>query len=460
LEETIVLLQVLWYCLEESRNQWLKPAELSRLQEKRLKAIVRHAYDNVPLYHEKFDSIGVKPDDINTVEDLVKLPFMTKQEIWRGIPDRSIAKEYDLKDCIERSTSGTSGGPMPVYYDRRYFDRYVANKYYRMQRATGFEFGDKLLEIYYTKQQPQVGTGESDRAKRLNRRSLGREALGKSFSLFKRWIRRTYITYSAEEIISDIIDYQPKRIYANASYLRLLAETIKEKGIEGVRPKALMSWGEVLDEPTRKFLELSFGCPVYSEYGMVEIGAITWECEKREGLHVTTDSLVLEVVRDGVPVGPGEQGEIVITGLLNYAMPLIRYRVGDLGILDDHQCSCGRSFPLLKSVEGRIVDCLILSNGRIVTPKTMMTTVQSTPGVSRYQVVQENEKKVTIELMRKESDPEVRISELISNCKAVLGDDVDIEVFIGDRKNLKAKFRPVISKLTINGEPRWTTPRG
>ena len=141
-------------------------------------------------------------------------------------------------------------------------------------------------------------------------------------------------------------------------------------------------------------------------------------------------------------------------------MPLIRYRMGDVGILDDEQCSCGRSFPLLKSVEGRVVDCFALSNGRTVTPKLIMSTIQSTPGVSRYQAVQENERKVTIELMKKETDPEVSVSELIARCYEILGDDVEIEVFVGDRKDLRAKFRPVISKLTVRGETRWTKPRG
>lgn len=140
--------------------------------------------------------------------------------------------------------------------------------------------------------------------------------------------------------------------------------------------------------------------------------------------------------------------------------PLIRYKTGDVGIIDGNQCSCGRGLPLLKSVEGRAVDCFALSNGRTVTPKLVMSTIQSTPGVSRYQAVQINEKKVAIELMKKIGDPEVPVIELIARCRGILGDDVEVDVFVGSRKKLKAKFRPVISKITVSGETRWTKPRG
>lgn len=181
--------------------------------------------------------------------------------------------------------------------------------------------------------------------------------------------------------------------------------------------------------------------------------------QKKEGYHIDADQLIMEVVRGNEHAASGERGEIVVTALLNYAMPLIRYRVGDVGIFHEETCSCGRSLPMLKSIEGRLVDCFTLSNGRKVTPKLIMNAIQGTHGVTRYQVVQESVNKVTIELMRRENDPEVSVDELIFRCRNVLGDDVEIEVFTGDRRNLKAKFRPVISRLTANGEPRWVKPR-
>ncbi len=452
--------RVLWHCYELSRNQWLKPVELRKLQEKRLRAIIRHAYEKVQLYHSKLNSVGLKPDDIRTIEDLKKIPFVTKQEVRNGIPSQSIAKGYDLEDCVRASTSGTSGGPMPIFYDKRFLDHSMANWYFRKIMAMGLNPLDKRVSIEYST--PELSTVNRERTT-MNRgskpKSRGRIALGPVVSLLRYLRKRIYITDNAEEVLAEIVKFQPKLIDGNTSYLRVIAETIIDKGVREVHPKAIRGDGEVLDEPTRKFLETVFECDVFDEYSTWDFGHGAWECVRRQGYHIDADLLIMESIRDGEPAAPGERGEIVVTGLLNYAMPLIRYKVGDVGIFGEDMCSCGRGLPLLKSVEGRMIDCFRLPNGRIVTPKVIMTAIQGCPGVSRYQAVQEGTNKVTIELMRRKNDPEVSIEELIARCHEILGDDVEIEVFMGDRKNLKAKFRPVISKLTVSGEIRWTKPR-
>jgi len=451
-----MLPRVFWYYYQLSKSQWLKPPELRMLQNKRLRAILKHAHENVRICHEKFDSVGVKPDDIRTVEDLSKLPFITKEEVWSGIPDRSIAKGYE-KRAIRTTTSGTTGGPMPIYQDKKVRDYSHASKF-RMDRAVGISPWDKTFRIRF------MGPPEKPEAKQSRWKTLAKhwKRRGIDYYLWDRWFEKEdHITYGADKIVPDIIRYQPKLLFSNPSCLRLVAEAIADMEIRSLHPKALRSGGEVLDEATRKFLESSFGCDVYNGYGSNESGgAIAWECKRKEGLHINADLLILEVVRNGDPVGPGERGEIVITGLLNYAMPLIRYRIRDVGVLSDEQCSCGRGLPLLKSVEGREVDCFTLPNGRTVPPKVIMTAIQGTPGVSRYQAVQESRNKVAIELMKHKNDPDVSISDLKARCHKILGDDVEIEVFLGTRENLRAKFRPVISKLRVSEEPRWIKPRG
>ena len=447
--------RVIWNCYELLMAEWLRPTELRKLQEKRLRAILKHAYENVPLYRKKLDSAAIKPSDINDLNDLSKLPFTTKQEIVSGMPQESIAKGYDLDDCVRMSTSGTTGGPMPVFYDKAFWDYMVALWYFRELRALDLNPWDRVTDIFYHRPQP----GEKEEPSVNKSKSRGGTALGPSVSILKRWQRNVYLAYTAEEIISEIVKYQPGIIRGNSSYLKLLAEAVTDRGLKNIRPKALVSWGELLDESSRRFLESSLQCEVYDSYGAYEAGTIAYECRKKEGLHVREDFVVVELIRNGESVGPGEEGEIVVTGLLNYAMPLIRYRVGDIGISGDAQCSCGRGFRLLKSIEGRKVDFLPLPDGRTISPKRIITAIQSTRGVSRYQLVQESTNRFTLELMRKESDPEVSIEDLRSKCLEILGSNIEMEIIVGNRQSVKAKFRPVISKLTVEQEPRWTKPR-
>ena len=140
-----MFLRILWYSYQIPHNDWLKPSELTALQEKRLKALLKHAYENVPLYHQKFDSAGIKPEDIRTLEDVSKIPFTTKQEINSRIPDRSISKAYRIQDCIRIATSGTTGGRMPVYCDKRYWDYRIASMHYFRPKRVGLSPWEKTM---------------------------------------------------------------------------------------------------------------------------------------------------------------------------------------------------------------------------------------------------------------------------------------------------------------------------
>jgi len=456
----MVLHRVLWYGYEVSRNQWLGPADLKRLQEKRLRDVVAHAYNNVPLYKEKFDAQGIKPEQIRSLEDLEKLPFTTKQEVRDGIPDRSLARGFDPSDCIRASTSGTSGGPMPVFYDKRFMDYCMATARFRRRLAIGVKPWQKTMVISYGALVAPRSDHDLKETAGVKRRSRARESLGPIVRLLRGREKRVTIASDANDVLTQLLKFDPKFIRSAPSYFRLLAEAMAERGIEGLGGKVVRTEGEVLDEETRRYLESSFKCKVYDEYSSFDFWNGAWQCTKREGYHIDADLLILEVVRGNERVSPGERGGVVATNLMNYAMPLIRYRVGDIAVLDDKTCSCGRGLPMLRSIEGREADCFTLPDGQLIAPRTVMTAIQGTPGVSRYQAVQESLNQVKIELMRRGNEPEVSREELIARCHSILGKDVEVVVSITDRKDLRAKFRPVISRLTMAQEPRWTVPRG
>jgi len=221
-----MLHRVLWYCYELSRNQWLPPSELARLQEKRLRAIINHAYNNVPLYKEKFDVYDIKPEDIRSLDDLQKLPFTTKQEIREGIPDKSIARGLDLADCVRASTSGTSGGSMPVYYDKRFLDYCMAAWRYRKRMAIGIKPWEKVTVIEYggpVTPKKDLEGGEK------KRRSQERESLGSIVHLLRGRQRRVNVARDANEVLDEILKFNPELIIGTPSYLRLVAESMAEK---------------------------------------------------------------------------------------------------------------------------------------------------------------------------------------------------------------------------------------
>lgn len=311
--------RVLWYCYELLKNEWLKPTELKRLQLKRLKALLKYAYQNVPLYHKKFKSTCVRPEDIKSVEDLSKLPFTTKQEIRDGIPAESIAYGYLLKDCVRVSTSGTSGGPMPVYYDKRYLDYCMANWRCRRPMAIGVKPWEKTLLIEYSVPQfDRHGESSSGKSYEVKTKSRDRIALGPLVYLLRNRRRKVYIWYTAENVLTEIIRFKPKLIRGTPSYLRLVAEEMADKGIEKLGNSIVVrTEGEIADKETRKYLESVFQCEVFDEYSTWDFGIGAWECQKREGYHIDADQLIMEVVRDNESATPGERGEIVATALLN-----------------------------------------------------------------------------------------------------------------------------------------------
>jgi phenylacetate-CoA ligase len=146
----------------------------------------------------------------------------------------------------------------------------------------------------------------------------------------------------------------------------------------------------VLHDWQRRRIEATFGCPVTNRYGCEEASLIACECERHRGLHVNADSVLVEVIRDGRPAPPGTPGSLVVTDLSNFAMPLVRYLIGDVGVLADRSCPCGRAFPLLESIEGREADYVVTADGRLISGISLTENFAVlVPGVAQLQIIQE-----------------------------------------------------------------------
>jgi phenylacetate-CoA ligase len=215
--------------------------------------------------------------------------------------------------------------------------------------------------------------------------------------------------------------------------------------------RGILTWGELLDPGTREFLEARFDAEVYDGYGAVEVaplGGLAWEC-RSHGFHINADCVILEFLRDGEPVAPGERGEVVATSLFRYAMPAIRYALNDYAVRGEESCSCGRGLPLIKALEGRKVDCLIAEDDELVSPFRIILALQEIQQVGQYQVIQERRDQLIVNIASKDPIPEEDRARIRATCWSLVGKGVAVRVnaVTSIPKAPGKKFQPVICEV-------------
>lgn len=404
------------------KQQWLSLGELEEIQERDLKKMVRHAYEKVPYYHTLFDSAGIKPDDIKGVSDLGRVPITTRLQMQNLQPEEILARGTDGRRCKRTMTSGSSGIPLVVYLRKRDSDYYAA-----VWARTSLESGQKPW----------------DRTAYVRNNPLPRfwfEHLGiwkKHFVLISR---------EPEGKLGHLKAIRPDVIRGCVSYL---ADEMREGDTHGLRPRLIFSMGSVLDDESRNVFKSSLGAEVFDFYGAIELGCIAWECSRHMGYHVNIDNLVLELVKDGRPARAGETGRVICTGLHSFAMPFIRYDLGDTAILSDRKCSCGRGLPLLERIEGRTDDFLVCASGRVFSPPRVVGQFRLLPGVSQFKAVQEKAGEVTIQVVPKQGYSgglEKKVREVMAG---LFGNELAVKVTILDRMppDPSGKLRSVVSNV-------------
>jgi phenylacetate-CoA ligase len=193
--------------------------------------------------------------------------------------------------------------------------------------------------------------------------------------------------------------YKPRflRAYPSAAYA--FANYLQETGAHVPSPHAILTDAEMLFPQQRRIIESQFGCEIFDGYGCRDGAASAGECDKHKGYHISSEQVVIEFIKDGRPADPGESAELVLTDLYNYAMPFIRYVVGDVGALSAEKCSCGRNLPLLQSLQGRISDCIVTPSGKKIHGEFFSHVLWGTPIVLKFQVIQETQDSLRINLV-------------------------------------------------------------
>lgn len=423
----------MWYLHKVMKQQWLKTSELEEIQRKMLRGVIKHAYENVPFYHQKFDSVGVKPDDIKTVKDLKKIPITTKQEFRDNFPDGVIANGVDINKCWVSHTSGSTGIPLAVVYSKK-DDDYEKAIALRPNLSCGQKIRDRWAII--TNPEHIVPKKWFQRIGFFSPEFI---------SVFGSVKERMQIL---EKINPDVLDGYPSSIY-------LLAKEIEKTGNENIHPGIIFSTAEILTDEMRKYINSVFGVEMYDQFGCVELARTAWECPEHCGYHIDMDAVVMEFLRDGEVVSSGERGEIVYTGLYQHAMPFIRYASGDVGIPSDEKCPCGSGLPLMKVLEGRKDAFIQVPNGEIFSPLIWTLLMRYYSDISQFKVIQEKIDLIRMQIVEGKGFSQETIDRVKIDVKNVLGEGMHIEVEVVDEIPKEAgKVRSVVSNVKIDWNKR------
>jgi phenylacetate-CoA ligase len=409
--------------------QWLPASAVRKLQLAKLQRMLAFAEARVPLYRETFHHAGVRASDLRTLADLSHFPTVTRKQIVSAYPDGVRYRQPRPEDVVFR-TSGSSGQFMEIAYSAAGND-YMDAVYARALFQTGYRPWHSLAYFW----------GEA------RRRARAYERLG---LMKKSYIR---LVPDAEAQFQQLLEIAPDWIYVFPSAMLLLANVAAARGTAVLRPKGVICHGELLPPDTRKRIADTFGCQVFNLYGAQEFNRMAWDCAVHGAMHIDADSVHVEVLDGARVVEPGQEGELVVTGLVNRLMPLVRYRIGDAGRLVPGPCACGRGLPRLELTEGRMDDVLVFEGGRRVGPRTLAPRIETVPGFSQYRVVQKNSTHLEVQVVWLRPESPADRENLRAVVQQVVGSSVRVDVVSvpGIALNRRGKLRKILREQDSEG---------
>lgn len=344
--------------------------DMKKIQEERLRKQVKHVYENVPYYKQLMDEKGLIPDDIQTLDDLKKLPFLTKTDLRDQYPYGLLAKP--LSECVRiQSTSGTTGRRVVAFYTQNDVDLWEECCARAIVAAGGTN--EDVCHVCY-------GYGLFTGGPGLNGGSHKVGCLTLPMS-----------SGNTERQIQFMMDLGSTILCCTPSYAAYIGESLKERGYkpEDNKLKIGIFGAEPWTEEMRHDIEKSLGIKAYDIYGLTETSGpgVAFECEEQTGMHINEDHFLAEIIdpETGEVLPDGEKGELVFTSLTKEAFPLLRYRTRDICVLSRKKCSCGRTLIKMSKPMGRSDDMLII-RGVNVFPSQIETVLLNKGYTPNYQI--------------------------------------------------------------------------
>lgn len=411
------------------RSQYLPAPELQAAQFAAFQRMFRHAYDHCEYYRARYDAAGIRPDDIRAPSDIARVPTITKEEIQEN-RERMISRLTPRADLIPDMTGGSTGSPLKFFYDKARLDSRIGATL-RHNAWANWRLGDRAAVLWGAPQDLAQGQKLKDRVRDwiIDRRLL---------------LDASRIDDARMHAFAEALrEYQPRVMQAYSNTLALFAKFVKENRITGIRPKGIVCSAELLTAESRALIEETFGCPVFDRYGCREFAVIASECDRHRGMHINQENLYVESVDEAGPA-LDRDGEIVITDLRNFAMPMIRYRIRDVGRVLSESCDCGRGLALMKLSGGRTTDFLISTSGARVSGIVLATyVITNLQGVRQIQFVQSAKGSVTIRVARGPDWTDALAQSLTDKARHYLGSDMRIDFEYVERieSEKSGKFR-------------------
>ena len=380
--DTLTGQSVDWHTKYFVKTQWMKKKELQQLQLKKLKKLLVYAYEKVPFYHKSFVKRGLRPTDFRTLADLRKVPILRKSDIRDNLA-QLVSTDYSKSDLQVFTTSGTSATPLNIY--RSMLDlSWARGAESRGYGWGGYRLGDKMALIWGFPPE---------------------QARGARFKFYHFLTRQRILNVnlmsdsSMRSFATRLVRFKPDFVRGYATASNVFANFLLKNRQFKIRPKAAFTSAATLLPHYRKTIQKAFNCKVYDVYGSREISGTAAQCGQHEGLHVSDEIVVLEIIKDGETASVGEEGQIYLTNLHSFAMPFIRYDIGDIAKSFADDCPCGRKLSLVKPF-GRTYEYLVNSDGTFTALRDLQQVFEGMPIVD-FQIEQKDFDEIIVRIVPK-----------------------------------------------------------
>lgn len=411
-------------------------SEQEAYQSERLGGLIEHCYENVAYYRRVFDERRLKPKDVRRPADLVKLPLLTKDDVRTHFADLLSARAH-RRSLRLAHTSGSTGSSLSCYWDGA-VDRATNAVLWEHRSWAGFEFGRPYATLLGRFVVPPWQ--KTPPFWRLNR---GWNQLFLSSFHLEEKTADAYL-HALRRFGPEALDAYPSTAYVLAGYLRSRGETLPLK--------AVFTSTETLLPIQRELIEERFNCPVYDYLGEAERVLFAGECGAGGGMHLLPGYGITEVTDDvGNPRERGELGHVIATGLHNFAMPLIRYQLGDVSAILRDACPCGRTLPLTHPVTTKAEDIVVTPEGRLVSSSVLTHPFKPLSNIVASQILQDSPERLLVRIVRRPAYSDRDSEALVREFRKRVGPRmrIDLEFVDSIPRGPGGKLRWVISKVPL-----------